>query len=87
MVFGVLMGIKSDILTYAMYLEFQITDGWIQPPYRQTSLSWCMMTTSRLTITRSIWLEGQTQYLHIVDSVVTYNIPNELIINVDQTRC
>ena len=30
-IFDVLMGlIKSDLVTYGMYLEFQITDGWIQ---------------------------------------------------------
>ena len=31
MVLGVLMRlIKNDILTYGIYLEFRITDGWIQ---------------------------------------------------------
>ena len=35
-------------------------------------------------MTRSIWLEIRTQYLHdIADSVVTYNIPNKLIININ----
>ena len=49
-----------------------------------------MVTKSRPTVTRLIWLEVQTQYLHdIADSVKTYNIPNELIINAGQTpsRC
>ena len=50
------------------------------------NLSPGMEIDSRPTITRSVWLKVRTQYLHdIVDSVVTYNIPNELIINVDQT--
>ena len=45
-----------------------------------------MVTTSRPTITRSIWSEVRTQYLHdIVHSVVTYIIPDKIIINVDQT--
>ena len=71
-IFGVLMGlIKRDIVTYSMYLEFQITDGWIQSLYRRMNLSRRMVTTSRPTVTRSIWLETRTQYLHdIVHAVV-----------------
>ena len=43
----VLMGlIKSDLVTYGMYLEFQITDGWIQSLYRRVNLSRRMVTTS-----------------------------------------
>ena len=53
---------------------------------RPMNLSRRMATKPRPTITRSICLELRTQYLyHIVDSVVTYNIPNELIINADET--
>ena len=38
-------------------------------------------------MTRSIWLEIGTQYLHdIADSVVTYNIPNKLIININSVE-
>ena len=67
-----------------MYLEFQITDGWIQSFCKRMNLSPRIVTTSGPTITRSIWLEVRIQYLHdIVDLVVTYNIPNELINNVD----
>ena len=58
MIFGVLMGLfKSDLVTYGMYLEFQITDKWIQSLYRRMNLSRRMVTTSRPTDTRSIWLE------------------------------
>ena len=40
MIFGVLMGlIKSDLVTYGMYLEFQITGAWIQSFYRCMNLS------------------------------------------------
>ena len=60
-IFGVLMGfIKSDLKTYGMYLEFQITDGWIQSLFRRMNLSQRMVTTSRPTVTRSIWLETRT---------------------------
>ena len=71
-IFGVLMGlIKSDLVTYGMYLEFQITDKWIQSLYRHMNLSRRMMTTSRPTVTRSIWLETRAQYLH--DSITQYS--------------
>jgi len=78
--------IKSDIATYGMYLDFLITEGWIQSLCRRMNLSRRMVTTSRPVVTRSIWLETHTQYLHdIVHAVVSHNIPDELFINVDQT--
>ena len=42
--------------------------------------------TSRPVITRSLWIEAKSQLLHdISDKVLLYNIPDELIINADQT--
>ena len=86
-VFGVLMGlILSDLITYDMYLKFQIGDRWIHFFYKHMNLYRRMATTLRPTITKSVWLEVWTQYVcDTIDSVVTYNIPNELIIKVDQT--
>ena len=44
------------------------------------------VTTSRLIITRSLWTEVRSQYLfETIDKALTYDIPDELIINVDQT--
>ena len=43
-------------------------------------------TTSRPVITRSLWIEANSQFLYdISDKVLLYNIPGELIINADQT--
>lgn len=43
-------------------------------------------TTARPVITRSIWQETRTLFLHsIVNACLKYNIPDQLIINVDQT--
>ena len=43
-------------------------------------------TTSRPVITRSLWEEIRTQFLHnIATIVVAENIPDELILNLDQT--
>ena len=48
--------------------------------------SWRASTTSRPTITRSVWEEAKEQYLHNIASKISdHNIPNELILNADQT--
>ena len=50
-IFGVFMGlIKRNLVNYDMYLEFQITYGWIQSFYRGMNLSGLMMTTARPTL-------------------------------------
>ena len=44
------------------------------------------VTTSKPVITRSLWAEVRSQFLHeITDKVLQHNSPDELIINVDQT--
>ena len=42
--FGLLIGL---IIIYGMYLEFQITDGWIQSLYRCMNLFRRIVATSR----------------------------------------
>ena len=43
-------------------------------------------TSSRPVITRSLWIESKSQFLHdISDKMLLCSIPNELIINADQT--
>ena len=45
-----------------------------------------MVTTSKPTITHSIWVVARFIYLHeIVQAVSEHEIPDELVINVDQT--
>ena len=44
------------------------------------------VTASRPVITRSPWAKVRSQFLYeIIDKVLQHNIPDELIINVDQT--
>ena len=44
------------------------------------------VTTSRPVITRSLWNEVRSRYLfEIIDLTLKHNIPDELIINADQT--
>ena len=45
-----------------------------------------MITTSRPTITHSIWVEARFIFLHeFAQAVLEHEIPDELVINVDQT--
>lgn len=85
--YGVLMGlIKSDLSRYGQYLEFCVTNGWVQSLYIRMGYTRRMVTTSRPVITRALWLETRDRFLNeIAEAVATYNIPDQLIINVDQT--
>ena len=84
---GVLMGfIKSDMEKYSRQLEFSVTRGWLQHLYARMNYSQRMATTSRPTITKSIWEEVRLKFLHaIVNICIEYQVPDELVINIDQT--
>ena len=46
--YGVLMGlIKSDLAKYGQYLEFRITNGWVQSLYTRMGFRRRIATTSR----------------------------------------
>ena len=84
---GVLMGlIKSDLEAYGSLLDFHVSEGWIRSLYRRMNFSRRTATASRPIITRSIWEAARDRFLHaIVSACIEHNIPDELIINVDQT--
>ena len=84
---GVLMGlIKSDLSTYGSCLDFNVTRGWISYLYKRMNMTRRMVTTSRPKITRTIWEDTHFIFLkEIAHAVSWHDIPDELIINVDQT--
>ena len=84
---GVLMGlIKSDLEAYGSLLDFHVSEGWIRSLYRRMIFSRRTATTSRPIIRRSIWEDALDRLLHaIVSACIGHNIPDELIINADQT--
>ena len=86
-VYGVLMGfIRSYLHFYGGYLEFTATDGSLYSFYKRMYFIWRTVTKSRLVVTEALWTEIQTLFLHNICTLVqTYNIPDELIINVNQT--
>ena len=78
--------IKSNLSKYGSYLDFNVTNGWVDYLYRRLNFSRRCSTTSRPAITHIIWNEVRHIFLHdIAEAVMKYNIPDELILNVDQT--
>ena len=86
-VHGILMGlIKSNLTKYGSCLDFNVSRGWINYLYKRMNMSRRMVTISRPKITRSIWEETRFVFLQeIAHAVSWHDIPDELIINADQT--
>ena len=78
--------IRSDLVVFGSYIDFCVTKSWLQHLYRRMNFTRRMVTTSRPVVTKSIYDEVKTKYLHDIVSVcLEYQIPDELIINIDQT--
>ena len=86
---GVLNGlIRANPERFGKYMEFEVTRSWAQSLYQRIKFSCRAVTTSRPVITRSLWVDIRSQFLYkITDKVLKHIIPDELIINVDQTPC
>ena len=84
---GVLNGLVwANPVKYGKYVEFNVTRSWTRSLYQRMKFSRRAVTTSRPIITRSLWTEVRSQYVfEIIDKALTHDIPDELIINVDQT--
>ena len=85
---GVINGlIRANPERFRKYMEFKVTRSWTQSLYQRMKFSHHAVTTSRPVITRSLWVEVRSQFLYeITNKVLKHNIPDELIINVDQTQ-
>ena len=83
---GVLAGIvRPNFKKIGQFLDFEVTRSY---EFEQDHMNFSRRaaTASRPIIIQSLWEEINTQYLHdIVSAVQTYNIPDELILNADQT--
>ena len=86
-IYGILMGlIRADISRYGGYLDFTVTKVWLKSLYSRMNMSRSMVTTSRPIVTSSLLEEVRTQLRNdIVSAALKYNIPDELILNIDQT--
>ena len=83
---GVLMGLKQkNPEKFGKYLNFHVSRSWVSSLHQRMKFSRRAATTSKPVITRSLWVETTSHDLHnISDEVLLYDIPDELIINVDQ---
>ena len=71
---------------FGKYMDFKMTRSWVRSLYQRIKFSCHKVTLSRPSITRSLFAEVRSQLLYeITDKVLQHNIPDELIINVDQT--
>ena len=87
MVSGVLNGlIRANPERFGKHMEFKVTRSLARSLYQRMTFSRRAVTTSRPVFTRLLWVEVRSQFLYeITDKVLKHNIPDELIINVDQT--
>ena len=84
---GVLNGlIRANPDKFGKFVEFKVTRSWTRSLYQRMKFSRRAVTTSRPIITRSLWVEVRSQFLFdIIEKALKHNIPDELIINADQT--
>ena len=87
MVSGVLNGlIRANPERFGRFMEFKVTRSWARSLYQRMKFSRRAVATSRPVITRSLWVEVRSQFLYeITNKVLKHNIPDELIVNVNQT--
>ena len=85
---GVLNGlVRANPIEYRRYAEFNVSRPWTRSLYQRMKFSRRAVTTSRPIITRSLWTGVRSQCLfETIDKALTYDITDELIINVDQTQ-
>ena len=70
---------------FGKYLNFHVSPSWVKSLYQRMKFSHRPVKISRPAITRSLWIEANSQFLHdISDKVLLYNIPDNLIINADK---
>ena len=86
-IYGIFIAlIKADMTRYGGYLDVTVTKGWLQSLYSRMNICRGMVTTSRPIVTSSLWEEVRTQFHNdIASAVLKCNIPDELILNIDQT--
>ena len=85
-IYGILMSLIKEDMTRYDYLNFTGTKGWLQSLYSRMNMFRRLVTISRPKVTPSSWEEVRTQLHNDITSVLLkYNMPDELILNIDQT--
>ena len=83
---GVLMGlIHSNPTQFCTLLRFR-HHAILGAITLRMKFSRCAVTTPRPAVTKSLWMEVRSQFLHDISrELLEHGIPDELIINVDHT--
>ena len=55
---------RSNLEKFGQFSDFEVTKSWVRSPYHRMNFSRRAASTSRPIITRSLWGEINTQYLH-----------------------
>lgn len=75
---GVLNGLThANPKSFGKYMDFKVTRSWTRSLYQRVYFSRRSVTTSRPVITKFLY--------EITEKVLQHSIPDELIINADQT--
>ena len=84
---GCLMGLVNANLTkYGTFLKFEVTHSWLTSLYTRMKFSQRKATTSRPPVSSGAYEETKLRYHFALQKVVDeYDIPEELIITLDQT--
>ena len=78
--------VRSSVDKFWRFSDFELTRHWVCSHYQRMKLSQRASTTSRATITWHLWEEIKALFLQDVATAVrTYPIPDELVLNADQT--
>ena len=83
---GVLIGlVQSYPEKFGKYVKFEVTRSWLRSLCQQMKFSRRAATILRPAITRSLWNEIKSQFLHEISQKVSlHSFPDKLIINADQ---
>ena len=84
---GILNGlIRANPGRFGKHMDFKMTRSWVRSLYQRMKFSRGEVTVSRPAITRSLFAAVRSQFLYeITNKILQHNIPDELVINVDQT--
>ena len=84
---GVLIGLVQFYPEkFGKLVNFELTQSWVKSLYQRMKFSRRAAATSRAVISRSLWNKIKSQFLNeISQKVLLHSIPDELIINADQT--
>ena len=75
---------QSNLERNGCFLDFNLTNGWIQYLYNPMKFTRKLVTTSRLKINLAAWAEVKQFLFVIIQTEKKHNILSKFIFNVNQ---